>query len=187
MSVNQRTYFGFERNELLGVGLILLSVFVLALRNFAIAERRGRDAQRKNDMFTIQNGLNNFIKELGFTPASSSDGKIIACGEAENLRSCEWGEDALRDVSDPTYPPYIARLPIDPQSRNGVEYKYFALGGQYQILGSLEGEDEDEYREDILKRAVACGTRLCNFGKASHDSVPLDKSLQEYQNELKGL
>lgn len=186
MSVKQKTYFGFERSELLGVGFILLIVVALSWQNFAIAERRGRDAQRKNDMFTIQNGLNDFIKELGFTPASSPDGKIVACGEVESLRPCEWGEDALQDVSDLNYPPYVARLPIDPQSRSGVEYKYFSLGGQYQILGSLEGEDEDEYREDIRERGVECGTRVCNFGKSSHDGVPLDKSLQEYQNELKG-
>jgi hypothetical protein len=50
----------------------------------------------------------------------------------------------------------------------------------------LEGEEEAEYRQDLVEYGLMCGERVCNFGKSS-GSTPLDKSIQEYENELEGV
>lgn len=193
------------RDEVIVVSVTLLILAVVSSFNFAISLRRRRDAQRIADTRSISDSLAQYQEDFGFYPPASSDGKIIACdrdGEVfsytsdgdntaksgyqllqQNARACEWGQDALRDISDPDFPAYLERLPIDPRNGQGRTYIYFSTGNNFQILASLESEDEDEYKEELLVRGVLCGEYVCNHSRSSL-KLPLEKSLQEYENEL---
>jgi hypothetical protein len=47
----------------------------------------------------------------------------------------------------------------------------------------LEDKNDSEYNFAIDRRGLRCGNFICNFGK-SDGQTPLDKTLQEYENEL---
>jgi len=186
----------FIKSEVIGILVILGIITVVSLYNFGLAKRRGRDSQRKSDIGSITNGLNKYNDDFGIYPQATDDGKIIACkGEEINkliegqpaitfsLAPCEWGKDALEDVNDPDFPPYIKTMPIDPKSREGFAYVYLSNGKRFQILAALEGKGEDEYDPAVEVRGIACGARVCNFGRSS-GQTPLDRSVQEYENEL---
>ncbi len=78
----------------------------------------------------------------------------------------------------------IKSLPKDPATPNGFSYLYKTDGKFFQLYASLEGKtDEAEYNPKIAALNLKCGKFICNFGRAS-GSVPLDKSLEEYENEI---
>ena len=81
---------------------------------------------------------------------------------------------------------YLERIPSDPKHDEGARYYYVSNGRRFQIYASLEGRDEDEFSEAILARNLPCGKEICNFGLA-YGKTPLDKSLEEYENELRNL
>lgn len=172
----------FTKKEFLEIAIILAVLIVVSLPNFIVSLRRARDAQRKNDLGAMENALNRFNNDFGFYPLSSQDGRIVAC--SPNLEPCDWGKDALADPSDSSFPSYLPVIPIDPDNKKGVSYRYISNAKRFQILASLEGDVEDEYDEAILARDIKCGTVICNSGKAS-GKTPLDKSLEEYENDLK--
>ena len=197
----------FSRNETIGILIILLTVFVITTLNMKIAIRRSRDAQRRADVGAIDDALGRFQKDFGFFPPATDDGKILACKGSnfdevignikkdnenidynalrQDLRGCKWGEDSFRDVTDDSYPSYIEKLPIDPKSNQGLTYIYLSNTVRYQLFAYLEGGSEEEgYRQGIAERNISCGTVFCNFGKA-YGNTPLEKSIEEYENELR--
>ncbi|CAN5325485.1 hypothetical protein BH10PAT1_BH10PAT1_4340 [soil metagenome] len=109
----------------------------------------------------------------------------------DNERENDLGDIAkmLNDYKDKNsiYPPALSALPVspkDPGTPNGYSYLYITDGKFFQIYASLEGiKDEAEYNPKIASLNLKCGKFICNFGKSS-GSVPLDKSLEEYENEL---
>jgi type II secretory pathway pseudopilin PulG len=185
----------FSKEEIKFLAIIFCILLIMLGINFKASYRKARDAQRKGDVEAMMNGLEDgFFKNFGYFPSSTSDGKILACkgpdtkyDEKEarflNLVACEWGKDALVDLLDPTFPPYITTLPKDPQITKGVNYKYFSNGRRYQIFVSLEGKTEAEFNAKIEARGISCGVRLCNYGKA-YSSTSLYKTIDEYENEL---
>lgn len=189
----------FTKEETKAVGAILLLIAVVSFSNFRVSLRRARDAQRKADIGSIYSSLNEFQSDFGSFPLSK-DGKIAFClpvAKKEQIdeikRSisisdfdysvCEWGKDAIKDLSDTTYPAYLAVIPRDPHYSKGVAYYYLSNGNRYQIYGALESKDEDEYDEAIVKRNLPCGDLICNFGKA-YSQTRLDISIEEYENEI---
>lgn len=179
----------------------MLLLAVASFPNFKVSLRRARDSQRKADVRSTANALANYHEDFGFFPPASEDGKIVACERSEGgvqegnfltleekilatFAPCEWGGDSLADTEDPSYPPYLAIIPLDPNSEDGFKYIYISNTRIFQLYASLEGEDEPEYQEVIVNQEIACGKETCNFGLAS-PKTPLDKSLQEYENELR--
>ncbi len=169
----------FTKKETIGIFLILLAIGLACFSNLTVSLRRARDVQRKNDLGSLTDALNKYNNDFEVFPLSSKDGKIIACKDG----SCEWGKDGLYDLTDENASPYLKILPADPQTDKGLIYVYFSNGKRYQIYASLEGSDEDEYSQAIIKRNISCGTRICNFGR-SYGETPLEKSIEEYENEL---
>src|SRR5260221_218394 len=86
-----------------------------------------------------------------------------------------------------TYPPslsVIPSLPKDPGTPSGYSYLYITDGKYFQLYASLEGKtDEAEFNPKINALGLKCGNYICNFGRAS-GNTPLDKSLEEYENEI---
>lgn len=183
----------FSKKETRAVLTILLVIALISLPNFLVSLRRARDAQRKADLGSIHDGLIRYHDDFGVFP-SSIDGKIAACApyeiKKENDRitvifsPCQWGESSLTDLSDPSFPPYLKVLPKDPQAAKGFDYLYFSNGNRFQLYATLEGKGEDEYDPKIIARDLKCGKNICNSGRA-YSKTPLDKSIEEYENELR--
>jgi type II secretory pathway pseudopilin PulG len=182
----------FTRKELFAVILIFSAIILASLSNFKVSLRRARDVQRKNDIRMVADALALYTADFGAFPLSE-DGKIVACqgpetkidekGRITGLTSCGWGKDPLADISDPSYSPYKDRLPQDPLFEKGYRYLYLSNGNRFQLYSSLEGADEAEYDSKIVARNLSCGSYICNFG-LGYGATPLDKSLEEYENEL---
>lgn len=187
---NKVWFFGFRGTDKIVVILILISLLTLSYFNLQSSFRKSRDAQRKSDIRSIYDGLMTYQNDFGSFPASS-EGKIVACkGELDEetnlygLIPCEWYWDGLRDVNDESYPAYLQNIPSDPFHGKGARYLYISNGKHFQVYAALESGREDEYDPNIVARQLNCGDRICNFGRAD-GKVPLDKSLEEYENELK--
>ncbi|KKQ48653.1 MAG: hypothetical protein US75_C0001G0045 [Candidatus Woesebacteria bacterium GW2011_GWC1_38_13] len=193
----------FTRSEIYGVGIILLVIASLTAFNLQVSLRRSRDSQRKADINAISDALGKYQADFGFFPPSTKDGKILACKgdnfgnvpdnltEEEKkafffkiLKGCSWGDDALKDVNDEKYEPYLRSIPKDPKFDEGLTYFYISNMNRYQIYAYLEGgSSEIGYREGIVKRMLSCGSKICSFGKA-YSETPLEKSIEEYENEI---
>jgi len=195
----------FSKNETKAVAIILGLIIIASLFNFRIALRKSRDAQRREDLGTIYNALGTYQSQFGFFPLGSADGKIKACkpenfsellekfskgvefdtqGYLESLFACDWGASKLTDLGDVFANPYLENIPQDPRTKDGISYFYISNGRRYQIYAYLEGEvDEIGYDASIVRRNLPCGNHICNFGRA-FSTTPLDKSLEEYENEL---
>jgi len=173
--------FGFNKKDTKIISLILFLIVSLTLFNFQMSLRKARDNQRKNDLRNIFDALNIYQEEVGSFPASSPDGKIIACngklGENDVMiyEPCEWYQSTLTNLK---------MLPGDPRQGQGRSYYYVSNQKHYQIYASLESNREAEYSPAVVARSLACGKYSCNFGRAD-GKTPLDKSLEEYENELR--
>ena len=189
----------FSKEETKAVLVILAVIIAFSYSNFIVSLRRARDAQRKADIGSMYSALNEFQSDFGSFPLSKG-GKIAFCPpfvkkeivvssnkessvSDYNYSACEWGKDSISDLFDPSFPPYLKIIPQDPYRSKGRDYYYLSNGNRYQIYGSLEGREEDEYDEAIIKRNLPCGNKICNFGKG-YSNIRLDISIEEYENEL---
>lgn len=167
---------GMTRNELLFVIGALLVIGSLAFVNFQAAEVKARDVQRKNDLRALRGGFNEYFKEVGAFP-KAQDGKVVACGNPPGAQECVWGKDPVVDPENPGKV-YIKVLNVDPKaSSDGYAYVYFSNTRDFQLLAHLERKEDREYNEDIEKRGISCGTKVCNFGVGASDDTPLDRDL----------
>lgn len=191
----------FTKQETKIISWVLAFILVAGFFNFKKSLARSRDYQRIRDVGDVVSALEVYHEDFGFYPPSTDDGKIVAC-EKEDAKKlseligvpldealkqvfseCQWGQDSLKDLSDDTYPPYLDKLPIDPQSKNGVSYYYVSTVDHFQLFASLELSDNEQYKTDVLQRNLKCGSRVCNFGKSLYPT-PLDVSLEEYEQTL---
>lgn len=167
----------FTRKELFAVILIFSAIILASLSNFKVSLRRARDVQRKNDIRTVADFLALYTSDFSAFPLSDQ-GRIVACegpetkvdqkGRITGLVACEWGKDPL---------------PRDPYFEKGFGYIYLSNANRFQLYASLEGADEPEYDQRIVARNLSCGSYICNFG-IGYGETPLDKSIEEYENEL---
>jgi len=175
----------FTKNEIIMTLSIFVILLAIAIPNFALSIKRGRDTTRKNDFGSLVNTLDSFQAVNASFPLSSSDGRIVAClspgeepevdsfGNIINFIPCDWGIQT----------PYLGNLPNDPQKNLGLKYVYISNGNRYQIYGSLEDGGQDEYDEKIIRRGISCGVRVCNYGR-SYGRTPLDISIEEYELQI---
>src|SRR3990170_3320436 len=104
-----------KKSEIAGIILIILIIFAISYLNYLNSLRRQRDFIRLIDMGNVVLALENYKKDYGFYPKSTSDGRIIACFDENtdvakdqngillvspsgkwlriNLAPCEWGSD----------------------------------------------------------------------------------------------
>lgn len=147
----------FSKKESFAVFTILLVIFILSFFNYRIALRRGRDNERENDLGDIAKVLEKYREENSIYPPSLNDPELAKIG----------------------------RIPEDPGTVSGYSYFYRTDGKYYQLYTSLEGkDDEDLYNPVIENLKLMCGKFICNYGRAP-GNVPLDKSIEEYENEIK--
>lgn len=183
-------FLGYSKNEAFIVAVIIFGIITATVVNLKTSYRRSRNVTRKNDIRTIHDGLIAYRDDYANFP-ESDQGKIVACFggvDTENNPQrviCEWARDPLPDLFNMNKADnYLRTLPSDPKHIEGRRYLYLSNGRYFQLYGSLEGSDEDEYRQDVVKRDLKCGDEICNFGRSS-DNAPLEKSIEEYENELR--
>lgn len=144
----------FSRQETVVVLIILFCLGFISFFNFQDALKRGRDNERKNDLSDLKKALEDYHSKYNMYPSSL---------------------DALSVV--------MKNVPKDPSTPSGRSYLYLTDGKYFQIYAGLEANGDSEYNSKIVVRNLKCGNFVCSFGRASGET-PLDKSLQEYENEL---
>jgi type II secretory pathway pseudopilin PulG len=185
------------KSEIIGIFIIFIILISISLPNFASSIKKSRDQARKDDLGSVYGALSEYYHDFGKYPLGSPDGKIVGCKNPEdktkvdkhgalsvNLIPCQWGKDGLVDLTPGSTKVYISPLPIDlDYTKIGTSYFYFSDGERYQIYGSLESHDWDEYDPKIIARNIMCGKKICNFGRSS-PNTPTDISLEEYRTIL---
>ncbi|MBX4205945.1 hypothetical protein KW795_02000 [Candidatus Microgenomates bacterium] len=168
---------GLTKKELTFVFIFIsiLSVFIFV--NLETAKRRGRDFQRKDDLGNLTKIIDKFQSENGQLPLSDN-GKIVGCNPVrkENIvtfSACDWHDGVVAGI----------KLPFDPQTGQGFSYYFVSNGKHYQIFASLEDKSDEEANQKIITRALPCGQKICNVGRAGNNT-PVDISLEEYEKIL---
>ncbi len=182
------TFLGFSAAEMRGAVVIFILLFLAILINMNGALRKSRDAQRRSDIQSIADSLVAFHEDFGFFP-QAYEGKIVACDGKLNdtgvpvFSPCDWLYDSLRDSFDLSYPPYMERIPTDPQHNDGARYYYISNGSRFQIYGAYESDSEPEYKAAVVARNLPCGDQICNFGRA-YSTTPVDRSIEEFESDV---
>ncbi|MFC1625468.1 hypothetical protein ACFL1Q_00295 [Patescibacteria group bacterium] len=185
----------FSKKEFKAILIIFVFLILVCIPGFRESLMLSRDLQRKNDFWDIYSALSAYHEDFGVYPLSQ-DSKILACkkpdtevindpikGYIVDYIPCEWGGGSITNVLDESKTPYIKDLPADPQADKGLYYVYLSNGTRYQLYASLESSKQDEFSLEIKNLNINCGKRVCNFGR-SPGKTPLDKSIEEYENEL---
>lgn len=188
----------FSKSEIIGISVIFLILLAISVPNFVTSLRRARDQVRKDDMGALVHALDAYFADFGIFPPSAPDGRIMACKKpgdvvtkdkngrlVVNFIPCDWGRDAIADVTQDNGKVYMPLLPRDPDYKKGPSYRYISDGSRYQIYVSLEGRDDDEYDPKIIARNLVCGNVICNAGRA-YGSTPTDVSLEEFEARMLG-
>ncbi|MBI4059292.1 hypothetical protein HY404_03580 [Candidatus Microgenomates bacterium] len=157
---------GMTLPEFLGVCGIIIAILLVALFNFQDSKVKSQDEQRKANASAVVHALEKYQKDFNKFPRSQ-DGKILACGDPKNLRPCEWGFDKLVDLRDPTYPPYLDPIPLDPRQGQGNSFYYLSDGYDIQIFAHLVRMQDPARSSEIEKWQLACGREICNYGITS--------------------
>lgn len=154
---------GFTRSELLGVAAIIAAIFLFSLYNLQTSYVRSRDEQRKNNATNLVHALEHYHEDFGVFPPSTNDGRILACGSADNIVACQWGQSKLSDLKNPDVV-YIDPVPIDPRQGQGISLKYISNGAQFQILTHLESTSDPARSPLVESWGLDCANLRCNYG-----------------------
>lgn len=186
----------FTKHEIIALVFIFLVLTIISVPNFTLSLRRARDQVRRDDLGALVHALDEYVADFKELPPASADGRIMGCKKPEdkvtidkkgrlvvNLIPCNWGKDALVDLTPGSQRVFMEVIPGDPQWDKGVSYMYFSDGARYQVLAYMEGaKDEPDFDPSIVARNVACGIKICNVGRAYN--VPINISIEEYDRQF---
>ena len=149
---------GFTLIELLVVVVILGILASVGLGQFYTAQKRGRDAQRKENLSSLKKALEMYYNDYGSYP-ESQEGKIKV-----NDSQIDWGDEFSDGKTI-----YMKQLPQDPAG--GLQYFYESSDGSYfKLYAFLEhSEDQDvggPYDSTDCDASEET-TRECNYCLAS--------------------
>jgi len=129
---------GFTLIELLVVISIIGIITTLVSANLNAARERGRDAQRKSDLYNIRTALRLYYNDkMGF-PANNSSGQILGCG-TDGTTACEWAEEWISGSTT-----YMAILPDDPLEGQSYRYQVEADNESFTLSSCLENKSDDK-------------------------------------------
>lgn len=189
----------FTKEELFSVLLIFAVLISVSVPNFVSSLRRARNQTRKDDMGMLSKVVDKYKSDFGSYPLSTDDGRFLAClkpgSKVEvakdgrliaDLIPCEWGKDALIDLTPGSTKVYVQQLPADPHADEGVSYLYYSDGSRFQIFAALEGTDDAEYDTSIINRQLSCGGSTCNLGRG-YGCEPVKTLAQCEEEQLREL
>ena len=137
---------GFTLIELLLVISILGIMATLISGNFIKSLEKGRDAQRKSDLSTIQKGLELYYEDNLSYPTSLTFGSSL-CHPS--------GCDAKM---------YIKKVPTDPKSSCSYYYVHTSSPERYEIYSTIENtQDSGENVNQGGYTGTDCGCGTCKY------------------------
>jgi len=183
----------FNKKETVWIAVIFIFLLIASYIGYSDAKKRERDITRRLDFGNTVTAIEAYKRDFDSYPLSDDGGRLIACiGEGTDylrdkngnfvvsktgkqiradLVACEWGKDPLMEDM------YLEILPKDTQSGDGVIYIYVSDGENFQLFGSYETKEMPDYSESLKEQKRECGTRICNFGRASKD-ITLDNFIK---------
>ena len=140
---NKKKQKGFTLIELLVTISIIAILTTLLTANFIGARQRGRDGQRKANMFQLQSALELYRSDTGQYPVDSD---LTACGS---------------ELSNGTTV-YMKKIPCDPSTDQAYIYSAEPAGcdnsttscDSYTLYGCLENEADSEQCTDAACASV---------------------------------
>lgn len=170
---------GFTLIELLVVIAIIGILTSVGLGTFTSAQRKSRDARRKNDLATIAKALEVYNNDHYSTypyPAANAAGQIIGCTVDSAVEAvCNWGS-AFQHADTTPDTVYLIALPDDPST--GQNYYYWAAADRksYQLYSRLENTADPAVPKDVDNNpqnySITCGAGNCNYGISSANTTP---------------
>lgn len=157
--VDQFSPLAWKKPEIIFVSVVLGVLLCVSWFQLLISQMRTRDAQRKADVELVARALDNYLFDHLVLPASTADGKIVACGR-QGQEVCEWDGGPIIDDDDVVY---IKKLPIDPFAHKGRTYVYEVdeTRQKYTLYVAVEYSRDDGRRDNLTK---VCGPSLqCNW------------------------
>ncbi len=134
---------GFTLIELLVSISIIAILTALLTVNFIGARQRGRDGQRKANLYQIQSALELYRADNGDYPLSAA---LAACGNG---------------IASAGGTIYMTKVPCDPLS--GSAYQYTSVDGQtYTLFACLENQEDSDKDTDPAD-ASACASPYVPF------------------------
>jgi len=129
---------GFTLIELLVVISLIGILTTLVLSNLSAGRERGRDAQRKANLRSIQTALSLYYSDIDIYPASNSAYVILGCGAGvPPVSTCSWGGSWVAGSNT-----YMNKLPADPVP--SYSYRYTGIDSDnYTLQACLENESDD--------------------------------------------
>ena len=132
--MKNRRLAGFTLIELLVSISIIAILTTLLTANFIGARQRGRDGQRKANLFQIQSALELYRTDNGIYPYPSL-AQSPGCGDGVSLEST--GGTV-----------YMQTIPCDPQGEDD-DYTYVSSDGiTYELIACLENAEDSEASDD---------------------------------------
>lgn len=132
---------GFTLIELLVSISIIAILTALLTANFIGARQRGRDGQRKANLYQLQSALELYRTDSGLYPLNAA---LSSCGGALSLNGTI----------------YMQKIPCDPQTDQTYTYNTSDNGSTYSLVACLENEADAEKDEP---KNSACASSPASF------------------------
>lgn len=160
--------------ELMIVMAIMAILVSIAMGNYTLSVRRGRDNRRKSDLRNLATALDLYYADKGTYPLSSG-GVMMGCGVLD-AQPCAWGGE-FKDAQGTLY---MVRIPSDPVPSQ--QYYYSSNGQTYMIYAKLEnvldtgdGVKQSGYTDPLSGGTTDCSATAvvaCTYGIASSNATP---------------
>lgn len=138
---------GFTLIELLVSISIIAILTALLTANFIGARQRGRDGQRKSNLYQIQSALELYRSDKGNYPFPS----IAACGSCLSASGTCTASDTK----------YMQKIPCDPTT--GSSFPYVSVDGStYSIYACLENDQDADHDSSKNPACSAASFTLTN-------------------------
>ena len=169
---------GFTLVELLVVIAIIGILSGVGLATFTSAQKKSRDARRKNDLATITKALEvyNNDHQSTFPYPAADTGQIKGCTVDSAVEVvCPWGLSFQHANTDPATV-YLIVLPKDPSTGQNYYYEAAADRKSYQLYSRLENTADPAVPKDAddnpQNYSISCGANNCNYGISSTNTTP---------------
>ena len=141
---------GFTLIELLVVVAILGILAAVGLGQFHTAQKRGRDAQRKENLASVTKALEMYYNDYGQYPSSAF---------------LVWGQE-LKDAKGTVY---MKQLPDNPADNFQYFYKSKGEGAEYALYALLEHSQDQDIGGPYggTDCQTEAGNQFCNYCLAS--------------------
>jgi len=129
---------GFTIVELLIVTVVIAILAAISVVAYNRIQQRGRDAQRKNDVATLQKALELYHADNGGYPTCAANTTYFA---GDPRTSCSMTDP---DIVNALSPKYISKVSTDPL--NVGDYYYFYVCGSRKVTDvTYSGSSDDNY------------------------------------------